>query len=46
MNDYERQLFNGKCPYTDEECNKDIECLKCPVEEKERKLYEDEKEED
>ena len=40
MNDYERQLFNGKCPYTDLPCDKDIECFKCSVEEYERRLYE------
>ena len=37
MNDYERELFNGKCPYTDLICDKDIECVVCPVEEEERK---------
>ena len=36
MNDYERQLFNGKCPYTDEPCDRDIECHICEVEEAER----------
>lgn len=45
MNDYERQLFNGKCPYTDLTCDKDIECFKCSVEEYERRLYEGESEE-
>ena len=42
MTDYERQLFNGKCPYNGEPCNKDIDCFKCEVEEEERHLYEDE----
>lgn len=41
MNDYERQLFNGKCPYTDIHCDKDIECLQCSVEAEERKLVEE-----
>lgn len=45
MTDYERQLFNGKCPYTDLTCDKDIECFKCSVEEYERRLYEGESEE-
>lgn len=36
MNDYERQLFNDKCPYTDEHCDRDIDCLKCEIEEAER----------
>lgn len=38
MNDYERELFNGKCPYTGLICDKDIECFVCPVEEEERKF--------
>ncbi len=41
MNEYERQLFNGKCPYTDEPCDKDIECFQCPVEDEERKFVEE-----
>ena len=41
MNDYERQLFNGKCPYTDIPCDKDIECFKCSVEAEERKYVRD-----
>ena len=37
MNDYERKLFKGRCPYTDEPCE-DWECQKCPVEQREREL--------
>lgn len=42
MNDYERKLFNGRCPYTDEICDRDIECFECEVEEEERHIYDDE----
>lgn len=45
MNDYERQLFDSKCPYIDLPCDKDIECFKCAVEERERRLYEAESKE-
>lgn len=39
MNDYERQLFSGKCPYTDMECTTDKDCIDCEVEAEERNLY-------
>lgn len=40
MTEYERQIFNGRCPYTDDVCNRDIDCFKCEVEEEERKEME------
>lgn len=42
MNSYDRQLFNGKCPYTDKPCSNDIDCSKCEVNEKELHLFEEE----
>ena len=36
MNDYERKQFNSRCPYTDEPCDLDIDCVDCWVDEKER----------
>lgn len=42
MTEYERQLFNGKCPYTDEQCDRDIDCFKCEIEEAERHCMDDE----
>lgn len=41
MTEYERQLFKGKCPYTDEPCNKDIDCFYCKVEQEERSFMEE-----
>lgn len=45
MNYYERLLFNGRCPYTDFTCDKNIECYECPVEDEEwkfaREIWED-----
>jgi len=41
MNDYERQLFNGRCPYTDKLCNTDIDCSMCEVNEEELHLEEE-----
>ena len=37
MNDYERNLFHGECPFNGKKCDKDIDCIKCKVEHKERK---------
>ena len=42
MNDYERQLFNGKCPYTTKPCDRDIDCVDCWVNEQERQALEQE----
>ena len=36
MNNYERQIFNGKCPYTNNPCDLDIDCVDCWVDEQER----------
>ena len=41
MTDYERQLFNGICPYTDKPCDTDIDCGKCEVNEEERHMFEE-----
>jgi hypothetical protein len=41
MTEYERQLFDGKCPYTDIKCDKDIDCFKCSVEIEERKYVDE-----
>ena len=41
MNDYERQLFNGKCPYTTKPCDLDIDCVDCWVDEQERQELEE-----
>lgn len=45
MRDYERQLFSGKCPYTGEACDTDIDCLDCGCEKEERELMQEEGEE-
>ena len=36
MNEYEQQIFNGKCPYTSIPCDTDIDCSDCEVNEQER----------
>ena len=36
MNDYEREIFYGRCPYTGKPCDKDIDCVKCEVDEEEK----------
>ena len=36
MDKYTRHLFGNKCPYTDDDCNNDIDCSKCKVEAEER----------
>ena len=41
MTEYERQLFNGRCPYTDKVCDKDIDCFECEVEAEERRFLEE-----
>ena len=38
MNDYEKNLFHGECPFNGKKCDKDIDCIKCKIEHKERKL--------
>lgn len=42
MDNFTRQLFNGKCPYTDEPCKTTIDCLECEVNEEEQHLFEEE----
>ena len=37
MNDYERNLFHGICPFKGKKCDKDIDCIKCKTEHKERR---------
>ena len=39
MSDYARNLFKGRCPYTDKLCTV-WKCEKCPVELRERELIE------
>ena len=46
MTDYERKLFNGRCPYTDKLCDTDLDCGKCEVNEEERHMFEEQKSED
>lgn len=41
MNDYERHIFNGKCPYTTKPCDLDIDCVDCWVDEQERQEFEE-----
>lgn len=39
MTEYEKQIFRGKCPYTDLPCDDtSIDCYDCEVEKAERKL--------
>lgn len=40
MSEYERYIFNGKCPYTDRICDNDTECEDCEVEQLERDFKE------
>ena len=42
MTDYERNIFEGKCPYTEKPCDFTIPCNKCAINEEERTLYDDE----
>ena len=46
MTDYERKLFNGRCPYTDKLCDTDLDCGKCEVNEEERHMFEPQESED
>lgn len=39
MNEYNKMIFNGKCPYTNVPCE-DWNCANCPVEEAEREIVE------
>ena len=41
MTEYDRQLFDGRCPYTDKPCDNDIDCLECEVEKEERRFMEE-----
>ena len=41
MTDYERQLFDGRCPYTDKPCDTGIDCSMCAVNEEELHLEEE-----
>lgn len=36
MREYERNLFEGRCPYTDELCDDDIDCADCVVNQEEK----------
>lgn len=31
MTPYERYIFDGKCPYTNESCYKECACVNCDV---------------
>lgn len=37
MNKWDRDFFNGKCPYTEDPCEKDIDCVDCKVNEMEKR---------
>ncbi len=41
MTPYERYKFDDKCPYTNELCHKDIACVNCEVNTKERESEEE-----
>lgn len=41
MNEYDRWLFDGRCPYTDNPCDSDMDCNKCEVNEEERRMFEE-----
>ena len=36
MNKWDRDFFDGKCPYTDKPCDLDIDCLDCEVNKQEQ----------
>lgn len=38
MTDYERQIFNSKCPYTNYFCRDNIPCVLCWVNEMEKEM--------
>jgi hypothetical protein len=41
MTPYERNIFDGKCPYTNKFCHKDIACANCEVNAEERYFEEE-----
>lgn len=41
MTEYERKLFNGRCPYDDVPCGIDISCNECEKEAEERRYMEE-----
>lgn len=41
MTPYERHIFDGKCPYTNKFCYKDIGCVNCEVNAEERDFVEE-----
>ena len=41
MTPYERHIFDGKCPYTNKLCYKDIACANCEVNAEERDFEEE-----
>ena len=40
MKNYAKDIFNGRCPYTDEPCLEKISCIKCQLNEREKALME------
>ena len=40
MNNYEQDIFNGRCPYDDKPCPEKISCLKCQMNKREKALME------
>ena len=40
MTDYYVDIFNGRCPYTDEPCTVKISCIRCQTNEREKALME------
>ena len=42
MNKWDRDLFDGKCPYTDKPCKSDIDCIKCEINEQEKNYMNEE----
>jgi len=41
MDKYERQYFEGKCPYTEKPCYRGVPCSECEINEEEKSLYDD-----
>lgn len=41
MTNYERYIFDGKCPFTNEFCYKKCACVNCEVHTKEKKSLEE-----
>ena len=45
MTRYEREYFDGKCPYTEKPCYRGVPCSECEVNKEEKALFDSEKDE-